>query len=256
MARNTQLGTCPRCFHTHSCNATGNLAQHGWSEVGDRQAGRYGNVWHTGGCRGGVAFELSAVGTWQALADAQQALEQLLAADLSAMSSNERHRHQGTIKGVRLYIADASARALAWEPRELGDRRAVEAEQARVNREEQALKADERQAKKDAKAAKAKALAANKAEAMIKLEALVREAAIGTVWSFSQLKRLTGASKGTVEDFITGSTCDYGCRLLTWSRDTSKTTSHFGKARYAMLKNKVERIVDEPGRTYDHFAVI
>lgn len=58
-------GTCPACFANVKLNSSDKILRHGWTEMGGRQKGNYGQAWHSGACFG-VGFkpyELSKEGT-------------------------------------------------------------------------------------------------------------------------------------------------------------------------------------------------
>lgn len=58
-------GTCPACFANVKLNSSDKILRHGWTEMGGRQKGSYGQAWHSGACFG-VGFkpyELSKEGT-------------------------------------------------------------------------------------------------------------------------------------------------------------------------------------------------
>lgn len=196
------MGTCPHCFASIACDEQGRLARHGWREAGGRRRGEYGNTWHTGACSGSLAFELSAIQTWLAVAEAQRQCEYLLETDVSSMKPIDQRGLKHHIQTITNYINEASEKARCWSREPLQDRKVVERQQADKKREQHEAEAAERQAKRDAKAARKAAREQAKAEALVKLEELFKGAEPGTAYSMGQLKKRTGASEGTVYDFV------------------------------------------------------
>jgi len=271
MTQHTHLGTCPHCFRTFAADAKGNLVRHGWRESGQRRQGSYGNVWHSGGCNGSKAFEVSAVQTLEFAARLQAMLEQRLANPVAKPADMPYHKQDGEYREARraygqwkhdvetlpLDIAMLIERAKAWKPRKLADRKKVERAEKKASRAKAQKLAAERKAKRDEKAAKKAAREKAQAEATEKLIELFKNAEPGTIWSLSALKKITGASKGIVEDVVYYNRMGVNeGPIVSFARDTSVIEERFfGHKTYKYLGTKVERLADDLPRDYYHHKV-